>query len=256
MFRALRGLVAAALLIAAGSALAADRDQLWPVVRTCASAHRLLGAAFPCLAVELPGDDLDRGWAVLRPFRRDDLIVSPTRKSVGVEDPFLQSAAAPNYFAAAWRARAFLKGPDGGPPARDEVVLVVNSKRARSQDQLHIHVGCLQPDARRTLAAEAQRMPLGQWTRVGAVLPHQVYFGERVREADFERLNPFRIAAQGFAGAAENPGGLMLMTVGASVRGEDDLLILALFEGVRGDVRHSGAEGGLDKRCTAPSPLG
>lgn len=260
MFRVLRGLMAVALMIGAGAAAkpaaATDRDQLWPVVRTCASAHRLLGAAFPCLAVELPGDDLDRGWAVLRPFRRDDLILSPTRRTTGVEDPFLQSEAAPNYFAAAWRARTFVKGPDGDPPARDEVVLVVNAQRARSQDQLHIHIGCLKPDARLFLDAAAQHMPLGRWTRVGPVLPHQVYFGERVREADFDRLNPFRIAAQGFAGAAENPGGLMVMTVGARVRGEDDLLILALFEGVRGDVRHSGAEGLLDKRCTAPSPLG
>ena len=27
--------------------------------------------------------------------------------------------------------------------ARDEIVLAVNSRQARTQDQLHIHIGCL-----------------------------------------------------------------------------------------------------------------
>ncbi|RBP15632.1 CDP-diacylglycerol pyrophosphatase [Roseiarcus fermentans] len=256
MLRALRRLTTAALLIAAGAAEAADRNRLWPVVRTCVSAYRLLGVSFPCLKVELPGGDPNLGVAVLRPLRRDDLILSPTRQTVGIEDPFLQSDKAPNYFAAAWRARAFLKGPDGEPPPRDDVVLVVNARSARSQDQLHIHIGCLPPEARRFLAEAARTMPLGVWTRVGAVLPHEVYFGERVREAEFARLNPFRLAAQGFAGAADHPDRLMVMTVGARVRGEDDFLILAFFEGVRGELRHSGAEALLDRRCTAPSPLG
>ena len=256
MSRALRCLMTAALVIAAGAAEASERNRLWAVVRTCASAYRWTGLSFPCLAVDLPGNNLKLGSAVLRPLHTDELILSPTRETAGVEDPFLQSDAAPNYFADAWRERSFLKGLDGAPPPRDQVVLAVNSKLARSQDQLHIHIGCLPPGARSVLAEAAQRMPLNQWTRVGPVLPHQVYFGERVRESDFPRLNPFRIAAQGFVGAADHPGRLMVATVGARVRGEDDLLILAFFEGVNGDLRHSGAEGLLDRSCTSPSPLG
>ncbi len=246
----------AILLLAAGAAEAGDRNRLWSVVRTCASAYRLMGVAFPCLEVELPENNLNLGYAVLRPLQSDDLILSPTRETAGVEDPFLQSDLAPNYFAAAWRARSFLKGPDGEPPPRDGVVLAINSRVARSQDQLHIHIGCLRPNSRRFLEEAARRMPLNEWTRVGPVVPHQVYFGERVREADFERLNPFRIAAHGFIGAADHPGRLMVMVVGARVHDEDDLLILAFFEGAGGELRHSGAESFLDRSCTAPSPLG
>ena len=244
------------VLEASGAAEASDRNRLWAIVRTCASAYRWTGVSFPCLKVDLPGDDLNRGTAVVRPLRTDDLILSPTRETRGIEDPFLQSDAAPNYFAAAWRARAFLKAPDGDPPARDEVALIVNTRNARSQDQLHIHIGCLRPDARRVVEEAAQRMPLGQWTRIGALAPRQIYYGERVREADFETLNPVRIAARGFAGAEKNPGGLMVMVVGARVRGEDDMVIAAFFEGVDGRMRHSGAEQLLDKSCTSPSPLG
>ena len=92
---------------------AEDRQSLWRIVRTCASAYRLAGISFPCLKVDLPGGAAERGYAVLRPLKSDDLILSPTRQTVGVEDPFLQSADAPNYFAAAWHARSFLKGLDG-----------------------------------------------------------------------------------------------------------------------------------------------
>src|SRR5271165_2023952 len=111
------------LLAAAASAARAaeNRETLWPVVRTCASAYRMIGVSFPCLKVDLPGGALDRGYAVLRPPNSNDLILSPTRKIVGVEDPFIQSPAAPNYFADAWRERTFLKAADGNPPPRDAV---------------------------------------------------------------------------------------------------------------------------------------
>jgi CDP-diacylglycerol pyrophosphatase len=257
MFRGFSGAAIAVLLLAAGAAHAAeDRNRLWPIVRTCASAYRMVGLSFPCLKVELPGGVLDRGYAVLRPLRSNDLILSPTRKTVGVEDPFLQSPEAPNYFAAAWRARSFLKRPDGSPPPRDEVALIVNSQGSRSQDQLHIHIGCLRPDARRFLNEAAQRLPLYDWTRAGPVLPRQVFYGVRVKGSDLEQLNPFRIVAHGFVGATENPGGLMVMVAGARVKDEDDFLILALFEGVSRALLHVGAESLLDRSCTATSPLG
>ena len=44
---------------------------------------------------------------------QDDTILAPTRRITGVEDPFLQSPEAPNYFDAAWRARTFLRTRTG-----------------------------------------------------------------------------------------------------------------------------------------------
>ena len=99
MFRAVSRMAIAVFLLAAGAAQAAeDRNRLWPIVRTCASAYRMVGVSFPCLKVELPGGALDRGYAVLRPLRSNDLILSPTRETVGVEDPFLQSPRGAELF--------------------------------------------------------------------------------------------------------------------------------------------------------------
>jgi CDP-diacylglycerol pyrophosphatase len=88
--------------------------------------------------------------------------LAPTRRIVGIENPFLQSPVAPNYFNVAWRARMFLKGADGQTLERDAIALVVNSAAVRVEDQLHIHVGCLLPTARFALAAAAPKVPMGE----------------------------------------------------------------------------------------------
>ena len=247
--RAVLCFLAANLLTSAGAAQAGARNQLWPVVRTCASAYRMLGVAFPCLAVDLPGGDLDRGYAVLRPLRSDDLILSPTRQTPGVEDPFLQSPEAATLRRGLACARVSQR--PGRKPAS------ARRRRARGRfreyalaDQLHIHIGCLRSDVRRFLDQAAQRMPLYDWSRVGPGLGRQVYYGVRVRASDFDKLKLFRLAAHGFAGAAENPGGLMILVVGAQVKGEDDFLILASFEGASRASRTVGRN-----RCsTAAAP--
>ena len=111
------GIVSIAAAVTAVTAFATlatglDRLALWQVVRACVADYKLTGAPFPCLEVDLSAGE-ERGDVVLRPPLLHDTILAPTRKIVGIEDPFLQSPEAPNYFDAAWRARSFLKGPDG-----------------------------------------------------------------------------------------------------------------------------------------------
>ena len=155
-------------------AIGLDRLALWQVVRACVADFKLTGAPFPCLKVDLSGGEA-RGDVVLRSLLAHDMILAPTRKIAGIEDPFLQSTDAPNYFDAAWRARSFLEGADGRAPEREAIALVVNSAVVRIQDQLHIHVGCLVPSARRALAAAAPEVPIGEWARIGAVIPHTTF---------------------------------------------------------------------------------
>jgi CDP-diacylglycerol pyrophosphatase len=228
---------ASILLIAAGFTAATafatyatglDRLALWQVVRACVADFRLTGSPFPCLKVDLSGGE-ERGSVVLRLPPWDDMILAPTRRIVGIEDPFLQSAGAPNYFDAAWRARSFLKGADGRAPARDAVTLVVNSAVVRGQDQLHIHVGCLLPAARLALAAAAPKIPIGEWMRVGAVAPHATFWGTRIRGTDLSGVEPFRLAAEALADKASSRSDLTIAVVGVRVEGDDEFLILATY---------------------------
>ena len=188
----------------AAYAMELHRTALWQVVRACVADYKLTGAPFPCLEVNVSGGE-DRGNVVLRPPLSDDTVVAPTRRIIGIEDPFLRSPEAPNYFDAAWSARTFLKAADGQAPERDAIALFVNSAVVRTQDQLHIHVGCLIPYARRTIAAAAPRVPIGEWAQIGPVVPHTMFWGYRIPGTDLANVNPFQLAAEALAGKTTAP---------------------------------------------------
>ena len=256
--RTVRILAAAAVATAAGGfgAFAMDlhRTALWQVVRACVADYRLTGSPLPCLEVDLAGGQ-ERGHVVLRPPLSDDTVLVPTRRIVGVEDPFLQSPEAPNYFDAAWRARTFLKGADGRMPERDAIALIVNSAVVRVQDQLHIHVGCLSSSARLTLAAAAPKVPMREWARIGAVVPHTMFWGLRIPGADLSNVNPFRLAAEALAGKAR-PRDMTIAVAGVRVGGDGQFLILASYARAPGAWWPVG-DGNLYSPCrTAPRSPG
>jgi CDP-diacylglycerol pyrophosphatase len=208
-------------------AMGLHRTALWQVVRACVADYKLTGAPFPCLSVDL-ADGEARGHVIVRPPLSDDTILVPTRRIVGIEDPFLRSPEAPNYFEAAWRARTFLDGPGGEAPERDAIALIVNSAVVRVQDQLHVHIGCLLPSARHVLGLIGPRVPVGAWARIGAVVPHTMFWAMRVPGAELASVNPFRLAGEAFAGNAQ-PGDLTIGVVGVRADGDDQFLILATY---------------------------
>jgi CDP-diacylglycerol pyrophosphatase len=239
-----------AVTVFATLAMGRDRLALWQVVRACVADLKLTGSPFPCLEVDLSGGE-DRGSVVLRPPLSDDMIVAPTRRVIGIEDPFLQSPGAPNYFDAAWRARSFLKGADGRAPERDAVALVVNPAVVRDQDQLHIHVGCLLPPARQAIAAAAPRVPIGEWAPIGAVVPHTMFWGTRIGGTDLSDVEPFRLAAEALADKAARRGDLTIAVAGVRVANDDDFLILASYAKAPVAWWPVGAENLLDPNCAA-----
>jgi CDP-diacylglycerol pyrophosphatase len=216
------------LVAFAAFAMELNRMALWQVVRACVADYKLTGAPFPCLEVNLSGGE-ELGNVVLRPPLSDDTLLAPTRRIKGIEDPFLRSPEAPNYFDAAWRARAFLKDANGRAPERDAIALFVNSAIVRTQDQLHIHVGCLVPYARRTLAAVAPRVPMGEWAQIGPVVLHTMFWGYRIPGTELANVNPFRLASEALAGKTNGPGDLTVVVVGVRVASDDQFLILASY---------------------------
>jgi CDP-diacylglycerol pyrophosphatase len=246
-------LAAGVLTALATWAFALDRRVLRQVIRACVADAKVTGAPFPCLKVDLTGGE-EQGYVVLAPPFLRDMILAPTRKIVGVEDPFLQSAEAPNYFEAAWRARAFLVDGAGKPPERDRIALAVNPGILRIQDQLHIHLGCLIPAADRTVRSIAPKLSLGEWMWVGPVIPHTSFWAYRLREADLAHLSPFRLAADYFGDKVRSRGDLMILLSAVRVADDDEFLILASYVHAPRSWWPVGAEDLLSAACPTASP--
>lgn len=202
------------------------RGALWRVIEACLINHRLTGAAFPCLEVNVPGGN-ERGYVVLRPpFSASNLILAPTRKSAGVEDPSLEAPGAPNYFEDAWRARRFLDSSPQRPPPRAGVVLAVNSRPTRSQDQLHIHIGCLPPSARRTIEAFAAAAPLDRWIPLGRPFRGLGFRGRLIARDNLIGVNPFRLATETLPTSSADRSLLTIAVAGIALPNERQGFVL------------------------------
>ncbi len=243
----------ALLLLGAGAAPLA-RKALWLAVRACVADFKLTESAFPCLQVDLTGGE-ERGYVVLRSaFGPPDTILAPTRRVTGIEDPWLRSPDAPDYFEAAWRATALLKGADGVPLGVDNHALAVNSALTRSQDQFHIHIGCLAPVFRRWLPDLVAKLPSGQWARLDVAIAGSSFWALRTGRTDLQGVEPVRLAAQRLSGKAQGLARLAILVAQIRGAGADELVILASNAGASGSLGSGSAEDLLDSSCSGEPP--
>jgi CDP-diacylglycerol pyrophosphatase len=191
-----RVLISAMVLAAAvGGVAAADRDLLWGVVKVCVANHELTGGAFPCLDVDTE-QGVARGFAVVRaPLKQTHVVVTPTSRVAGIEDPALQSPEAPNYFADAWSARKYVLDSVERPIGERDIGLAVNSRPGRSQDQLHIHVDCLHHRYAQLVRQHDSGLSAEKWTRLTFALRGRYYWAMLINSPDLREINIFRTAA-------------------------------------------------------------
>ncbi len=202
-------------LVAVGGAgtVRADGDPgaLWRIVDgQCVPNQVAHGDPAPCAAVDPAG-----GWAVLKDLvGATQFLLIPTRRTSGIEDPAILAPDAPNYFAAAWRARSFVDERAGSTLPREQLSLAINSTYARSQNQLHIHVDCVRPDVDAALTERGAAVGAG-WAPFPVPLAGHSYDAIRIADADLDQVNPFVLLADGVAGAREDMAARTLVVVGS-----------------------------------------
>ena len=190
---------AVAVSLAGAGDAHADPDALWRLVsQQCVVDELQFGNPEPCAAVDLTGG-VQRGYAVLKDAHgaRQFLLI-PTARITGVESPELISPEATNYFDAAWQVRSYFEEAAGGPVPRDWVSLAVNSRLARSQEQLHIHIDCLRADVHDALTRYGNEVG-PEWSEFPLPLAGHRYSALAV-EGDKLDVNPFRLVADRFGG--------------------------------------------------------
>ncbi|HEU4671204.1 MAG TPA: CDP-diacylglycerol diphosphatase [Dyella sp.] len=189
----LLGLVAVAVAVPVASARDAhphDPEALWKIVHDhCApAAAQGIYPPSPCAAVHAgPG-----GYAVLKDRHGAyQYLVLPLQRTQGIESPELVRPDAPNYLAAAWRARLYVEAALGMAQPRGVLGLVVNSPLGRSQNQLHIHVDCMRRDVHDALMRQLPRIGRHwRWLPIGLPPYGHRYMARWVDGAEL-RLNPF-----------------------------------------------------------------
>ena len=189
----------------------ADPSALWNIVAgQCVPNQVAHDDPAPCASV-----DLGAGSAVLKDLVGEtQFLLIPTERSSGIDDPAILAPAAPNYFAAAWRAKSFVDERAGVELPRQWMSLAINSAYARSQNQLHIHVDCVRPDVHDALTRYGSAVGPA-WAPFPVELAGHRYDAMSVAGDDLAQADPFDLLADGVAGAREDMASRTLVVVGS-----------------------------------------
>lgn len=189
-----------------------DPDVLWKLVHDHCVPGQLHGNPSPCALV-----DVEHGYALLKDRSGPaQFLVIPTAKITGIEDPAILAPDAPNYFALAWRARTQVEARLRRALPRDPVSLAINATTGRTQNQLHIHVDCINATVRTALhGAGATIGP--HWAPLPVPLAGHAYQAMRVSGKYLATVNPFRLLATGVPGATADMGHHTLVVTGTTM---------------------------------------
>jgi CDP-diacylglycerol pyrophosphatase len=205
----------------------ADRLTLWNIVHGQCAVHAEAGQGpAPCERIDLAHGD-DQGVALLKDrVGIAQFLAIPTRRVTGIEDPFVLDPAAPNYFAFAWGARDALAARLGRALPREDVSIAINSSFARSQDQLHLHLDCLDPEVAATLAGNLDSLD-DVWRPMAEPLKGRVYWARRVLSDDLADVRPLVLLADGAPDAKAHMADESLIAIGATFAGKPGFALLA-----------------------------
>jgi CDP-diacylglycerol pyrophosphatase len=205
----------------------ADRMALWKIVHDKCVVHFEAGEGpAPCDSVDLTGGE-DGGVALLKDLNGvAQMLAISTRRVTGIEDPALLEPAAPRYFAAAWAGRAQVEAHLHRPLPREAVAIAINSEFARSQDQLHLHVDCVDKDVAAALASKSGALD-AQFRPMAVELKGRRYWARRLDSTDLSGVSPFRLLADGIDGAKGEMGLWSLAAIPASFSGSPGFILLA-----------------------------
>ena len=201
----------------------------------------------PCDSVDLSGGEAARRRAPQgHQRRRADAGDSHPAARRASRTPPCSRPTRPTYFAAAWaRARRASKRISDSPLPREAVGVTVNSMIRRSQDELHLHVDCLDKDVAAALGALRASLD-DQWRPMTVALKGRHYWARRLESPISTDASPFRLLADGLPGAKEEMGLWSLAAVGATFSGQPGFVLLA---------DHAELDGGRPCRRPAGSRL-
>ncbi|MEH2405632.1 CDP-diacylglycerol diphosphatase [Nostoc sp.] len=117
------------------------RDLLWNKVQKCITNQREIHKPDPCVYV-----DINNKYVVANGSKPVDYLLVPTDKISGIEAPQISQSNSRNYWQYAWKKatdKDYIRSKAPQVKYPEQIGLAINSKQARHQDQLHIHMSCI-----------------------------------------------------------------------------------------------------------------
>lgn len=188
-----------------------DRSALGVTVATCRLSTSVTASPMPCLKVVNSDADLS-GYAVLRePFERQRTILAALSDIAGIEDSRLLEPVAPNFFALAWAERSWVLGETGAGDVPPGFALAINPKTMRSQDRLHVHIGCLEGAVQAALGKRTVAVNPNRFAALNFKIRGWPLWAMRVDADDLSDLDPIQLLANKLPGASDDMGNHMLV---------------------------------------------
>ena len=229
----------------------ADPSALWKIVSgQCVPHEQATRDPSPCSSVDL-AHGVEKGFVVLKD--RDgaaQFLLIPTARISGIDDSAILQPGAANYWDAAWQARYFVEERLHTSLPRDGFALAINSSVGRTQDQLHIHIDCIRPDVRETVAANLGKIE-GVWTPFPIPLAGHSYQAIRINHETLDGVDPFRVLVDGDPSTGGDIGRHTLVLIGETFAdgGKGFVLLDDQANLVAGD--HASGEQLEDHTCSA-----
>ena len=226
-----------AALLLGPAPLRAAPHALWQIVHgRCVPDQELHRDPAPCLVVDEPA-----GYAVLKDIvGPEQLLLIPTARIAGIEDPVLLRPDAPNYFAAAWAQLPRVEALLHRALPREDLSLAINSAYGRSQDQMHIHIDCIGRAVHDALAALLAGIG-PEWRELPVSLSGHRYRAMRIAGGQLAGVDPFRLLAASLDDPQHRMGRHTLVLVGARLPEPGFILLDGSLDLLRLD-RASGEE--------------
>ncbi|MDT8842417.1 CDP-diacylglycerol diphosphatase [Paraburkholderia fungorum] len=240
ILRTVAALALACTAAACARLAAIDSNALWKIVDVrCVPSQQATGTPGQCTVV-----NLDKRYAILKDIvGRSQHLLIPTDRVTGIESPFILAPNAPDYWDDAWTSRLYVEKSVKQTLPDNQLGLEINSQFRRSQNQLHIHIDCMQGKISDALARHAKDTP-GEWH--WDTLDGQRYRIMRVTSLT-QADNPFRIVARDNPNSQAMAMQTVLVTGAGPSAKQDGWLIVN--SGLDIDNGSGTAEGLLDHAC-------
>lgn len=168
-------------------------DALWRITHEQCVPHQLTEhAPTPCAKVNLADQ-----YVILKdrvgPLQH---LLIPTEKISGIESAMLLGPTGHHLVAHAWQERSWLNQLYGQAIPDQALSLTINARRARTQNQLHIHISCLKPAFRKHLDSLTPGLN-EQWQRINNGMNQHPYWARTMSQSELTDRNPFQLLNQG-----------------------------------------------------------